>query len=72
MHGLQQLISDPTHQLPSSLSCIDLIFTDQTNLVVDHYQIIYCKFNLMTEHPPENERLVYKCSNQNTIAKALD
>ena len=29
MYGLHQLISDPTHLLPNSLSCIDLIFTDQ-------------------------------------------
>ena len=27
-YGLQQLISDPTHLLPSSSSCIDLIFRD--------------------------------------------
>ena len=60
MHGLHQLISDPTHLLPNSLSCIDLIFTDQPNLAVDfgvhpslhpncHYQIIYCTFDLMIE-----------------------
>ena len=30
MHGLQQLVSDPTHLLPNSSSCIDLISTDQT------------------------------------------
>ena len=35
MHGLQQLISDPTHLLPNSSSCIDLIFTDQSNLAVN-------------------------------------
>ena len=60
MYGLHQLISDPTHLLPNSLSCIDLIFTDQPNLAVDcgvhpslhpncHHQIIYCKFNLMID-----------------------
>ena len=57
MYGLQ-LVSDPTHLLPNSSSCIDLIFTDQPNLAVDsgihpslhvkfHHQIIHCKFNLM-------------------------
>ena len=35
MYGFDQLISDPTHILPASSSCIDLIFTDQPNLVVD-------------------------------------
>ena len=69
VHGLQQLISEPTHLLPNSLSCIDLIFTDQPNLVVDsgvhpslhpncHHQIIFCKFNLMIKYPPPYERLV--------------
>ena len=33
--GLQQLISDPTHILPNFSTFIDLIFTDQPNLVVD-------------------------------------
>ena len=85
MYGFHQLISDPTHLLPNSLSCIDLIFTDQPNLAVDcgvhpslhpncHHQIIYCKFNLMIEYPPPYERLVwdYNHANQNAIAKALD
>ena len=32
-YGFQQLISEPTHILNNSSSCIDLIFTDQPNLV---------------------------------------
>ena len=82
MHGLQQLISEPTHLLPNSLSCIDLIFTDQPNLVVDsgvhpslhpncHHQIIFCKFNLVIEYPPPYERLVWNYKHPAT-AKALD
>ena len=54
---LQQLISQPTHLLANSSSCIDLIFTDQPSLVVDcgthpslhsncHHQIVYCKLDL--------------------------
>ena len=31
-HGFKQLIADPTHILPQSSSCIDLIFTDQPNM----------------------------------------
>ena len=57
LHGFHQLISEPTHLLPTSTSCIDLIFTDQSNLVVDsgthstlnpkcHHQITYCKLSL--------------------------
>ena len=33
-HGLHQLISQPTHILENSASCIDLIFTDQLLNVV--------------------------------------
>ena len=35
LHNSHQLISEPTHLLPRSNSCIDLIFTDQPNLVVN-------------------------------------
>ena len=56
-------ISQPTHILANSSSCIDLIFTDQPNLVTDcgthsslhpncHHQIIYCKLNLRIAYPP--------------------
>ena len=85
MHGLHRLISDLTHLLPNLFSCIDLIFTDQPNLAVDcgvypslhpycHHQIIYCKFNSMTEYPHPYECLVWKYNhaNQNAIAKTLD
>ena len=51
-YGLYQIVSEPTHLLPQSSSCIDLIFTDQPNLVVDsgthpslhpncHHQVTY-------------------------------
>ena len=79
MHGLQQLISDPTHLLPNSSSCIDLIFTDQPNLTVNsgvhpflyvkcHHQIIHCKFNHMIVYPPPYECLVWDCKRANTDA----
>ena len=74
-YGLHQLISDPTHILPNSSSCIDLIFTDQTNLVVDtgvhlslhpnyHHQITYCKFNLFIKYPAP-----YTSSTKNHLTK---
>ena len=34
-YGLSQSISDLTHILPNSSSCIDLIFTNQSNLVTE-------------------------------------
>ena len=61
-HGFKQLISDATHILPQSTSCIDLIFPDQPNYVIDcgthpslnknrHHQITFCKLNLKVEYP---------------------
>ena len=69
-HKFHQLISEPTHILRNSLSCIDLIFTDQPSSVVDsgvhptlhencHHQITYCKLNLKIVFPPRYERLVW-------------
>ena len=68
-YGFHQLISDITHLLPYSSSCIDLIFTDQPNQPVDsgvhptlhgncHHQIFFSKFNLMIEYLPPYEQLV--------------
>ena len=56
-YGLSQLISDPTHILQNSSSCIDLIFMNQPNFVIDtgvhpslhpncHLQIVFSKLNL--------------------------
>ena len=36
MYDFDQLISDPTHILSASSSCIDLIFNGQHNLAVDN------------------------------------
>ena len=66
--GLTQLISEPTHFEPNkNPSCIDLITTDQPNLVLDsgtrasldsscHHQIIYCKINFNIPPPPPFEK----------------
>ena len=82
--GLHQLISDPTHVLLNSSSYIDLIFTDQPNLVVDsgvhpslhpncHHQITFSRYNLNVEYPPPYERLVwdYNKANTESIKQAL-
>ena len=55
-YGFQQLISEPTHILKSSSSCIDLIFTNKPNLITDSgthpslhpncHNITFCKINL--------------------------
>ena len=82
-YELHQLISDPKHILPNSSSCIDLIFTDQPNLVVDsgvcpslhpncHDQITFSKYNLTVEHPSPYESLVldYNKANIGPIKQA--
>ena len=61
--SLKQLIQEPTHILNDSLSCIDLIFTSQPDLVMEsgvhsslhqncHHQLIYAKVNLKVSYPP--------------------
>ena len=53
-YSLSQIISDLTHILRNSSSCIDLIFTDQPNLATEsgahpslqpkcHHQILFAK-----------------------------
>ena len=83
-HGIEQLIYEPTHILFNYSSCIDLIFTNQPNLVVDsgthsslhpncHYQIIHCKINLQVEYPRPYQRYVwnYAKANKDAILSAL-
>ena len=67
-YNLHQLINTPTHILPNSESCIDLIFTSQPNLISEsgvhaslfprcHHQIIYAKVNLKVYYPPSKAEL---------------
>ena len=61
-YGLHQIINEPTHILPSSSSCIDLIFTNQPNMITNsgvppslhrncHHQKIFAKVNMKIFHP---------------------
>ena len=63
LYGMKHVITEPTHILESSASCINFIFTNQPNIVMDsgvhlalhekcHHQIIYSKLNLRIEYPP--------------------
>ena len=65
--GLHQIINEPTHILPNSSSCIDLIFTSQLNMVIEsgihsslhsscHHQIVFEKFNLKIYYQPPYSR----------------
>ena len=69
--GFTQLIKEPTNFEPNKRStCIDLIFSNQTNLITDsgvhpslfhtcHHQIIYAKIDLNFYLPPPYEREVW-------------
>ena len=66
--GFKQVISDPTHILESSSSCIDLIFTSgvYSSLYPNcHHQIIRAKFNLKIFYPPPYERVVWHYEDAN-------
>ena len=63
LYRMKQLISEPTHILHHSSSYVDLIFTNQPNIVMDsgvdsslhpkcYHQIIYSKLNLKIEYRP--------------------
>ena len=84
-YGLSQIISDPTHILPNSSSCIDFIFTNQPNLVTEsgvhpylhpncHHQIVFAKLHLKVEYPPLYERLIWDYKNEDipSINRAID
>ena len=78
--NLSQIISEPTNFTPNKRpSCIDLIATDQPNLVLDsgcrssldstcHHQIIHCKVNFKIPPPPPIERCVWHYTKANTEA----
>ena len=84
-YGLSQIISDPTHILPNSSSCIDLIVTNQPNVVNEggvhlplhpkcHHLIVFAKRNLKVEYHPLYERLIwdYKNADIPSINRAID
>ena len=84
-YGLSRIISDPTHILPNSSSCIDLIFTNQPNLVSEsgaypslhskcHHQVLFAKLNLNVEYPPLYEHLIWDYNNADipSINRAIE
>ena len=82
--SLSQVINEPTHISQNFNSCIDLLFTNQQNLITDagihpslhsncHHQIIYRMFNLKIFYPPSYERHIwhYKHANTDMISTAI-
>ena len=81
---LEQIIKEPTHIVGDSSSCIDLIFTTQSNLVMKsgvhsslqsncHHHIAFAKFKLKIHYPPSYEREVwhYQKANVDQIRQAI-
>ena len=78
--SLPQIISEPTNFVPNkNPSCIDLIVTDQPNLILDsgtrasldpfcHHQIIHCKVNFRIPPPPPFERKIWHFNRANIAA----
>ena len=84
-YALSQVIDKPTHFSRNSNSCIDLLVTNQNNLITDsgvhpslhsncYHQIIYGKFNLKVFYPPPYERHVwhYEHANVEMISTAIE
>ena len=81
--GLTQLIAEPTNfELHKNLFCIDLIFTDQPNLVLEsgtrtplnpicHHQITHCHFNFKILPPSPFTRKIYDKANITLIRKSI-
>ena len=83
--GLSQVINKPTHIFQHFSSCIDLLFTNQQNLITDlgvhpslhsncYHQIIYGKFNLKVFYPPPYERHIwhYEHAKVDMISRAIE
>ena len=84
-YSLNQIIDGPTHILPNSASCIDLIFTTKTNFVPDsrvlpslflrgHRQLVFAKVSFTTFFPPACGRRIWDFSraNLNAIRRAVN
>ena len=68
--ALSQIISGPTHILPNSTSCIDLIFTNHPDLIINsgihssihpncHHQIIHAEIDFKVFFPPPYQRKIW-------------
>ena len=83
MLGLTLLINEPTNfESNKNTSCIDLVFTEQPNLVLEsgtctsldpycHHQITYCRFNFKMPPPPLFDRKIDDGANVNLIRRKI-
>ena len=77
LYRMKQLISEPTHILEDTSSCIDLTFTNQPNLIMDsgvhpslrsecHHQVIRKLIILQMQYPYICEVWDYLIGEKNT------
>ena len=75
---MKQVITEPTHILENSSSCIGLISSNQPNLITDsgvhstlnskcHHPIIYSKCNLKIEYSPPYTLKIWDYKRSETI-----
>ena len=84
LYGMKQLISAPIQTLQHPSSCIDLIFVNHPNVVIDsgihpslhqncHHQFMFCKLNLKIDYsPPACEVWDYGKAQTDLINRAFD
>ena len=82
---MQELIAEPPHVPENSSGCVDLIFTNQPNLIMYAavhpslqseccHQVVYAKLNWQKEYPPPYTREVwdYSKAHIDLINKAVE
>ena len=83
-NGFQQLVNEPTHFMGNTKTCIDLVITDQPNLVNEccvlpslhdkcHHFLNHAEINISITPPPAYYRRIwhYNRANENAIRTAL-
>ena len=83
--NLSQLVTEPTHIIGTHRSCLDLVFTDQPNLVNDcrilpslhtrsHHQLNHVEINISNPPPPPYNRRIwhYQRANKNSIKASIE
>ena len=77
--ALSQIISGPTHILDDSNSCIDLIFTNHPEIILNsaihssihpncHHQIIHAEIDFKIFFPPPYERKIWHYKRADTVS----
>lgn len=85
LNGLHQLIDEPTHILPNSSSCIDLIFSSTTSSIIEsgvlpslhprcHHQLTFVKINFKVVYPLPYKRRIWDFPKADceSIKRAMD